>query len=440
MIGERQGFSRRAPPTQRGATQTLQGGIVLIEERLEAELATHEHEVDTGSTQCRICGRDLTAPESVSRGIGPVCASGVATDNVIEEVAMMQRFEKMEYSVEEMNKDIALTDLYTKNLSEITSSDEARKYWILSAGLTVTLSKIYHSIKKDAKVAIEDKERAFIQAVSASEIKLRAEARLGELIREEQEAGKLAKQDTGNPNLKCNHVVTLADIGLTRMDSHRAQLVADNKDLIEEIKNDAIKREDIPTRRDLEKIVKKNKHDKRIQDQIEEIKRLPRITGQADVIVIDPPWQYEKRVEDVTHRGRSPYPSMSVEEIIAKPPLCADNCVVWLWTTNAFMHEAYHVLDAWSLEPKTILTWKKNRMGVGDWLRGITEHCIMAVKGNPVIKLTNQTTFLEGEAREHSRKPESFYQLVEALCLGSKYEMYQRERREGWEGSGIIEF
>jgi N6-adenosine-specific RNA methylase IME4 len=71
-------------------------------------------------------------------------------------------------------------------------------------------------------------------------------------------------------------------------------------------------------------------------------------------------------------------------------------------------------------------------MGLGDWLRGQTEHCILAVKGRPIVSLTNQTTIITEKRREHSRKPLAFYSLVEALCPGSKLEMFAREGRDGW--------
>jgi len=101
------------------------------------------------------------------------------------------------------------------------------------------------------------------------------------------------------------------------------------------------------------------------------------------------------------------------------------------------MHDAYHLLETWGFEPKSILTWVKDKMGIGTWLRGITEHCILATKGSPKINLTNQTTALFGKRREHSRKPDEFYQLVETLCIGkTRYDMFSREKREGWSQYG----
>lgn len=159
--------------------------------------------------------------------------------------------------------------------------------------------------------------------------------------------------------------------------------------------------------------------------------------GPFDVLVVDPPWQYEKRAADTTHRGRNPYPTMMVDEICAYEIHASDDAILWLWTTNAFMRDAYRVLDAWGFQEKTILTWVKDKMGVGDWLRGKTEHCILAVRGRPLVTLTNQTTALHAPLREHSRKPDEFFALVDALCPSrNRAEHFQREPREGWVGFG----
>jgi N6-adenosine-specific RNA methylase IME4 len=165
---------------------------------------------------------------------------------------------------------------------------------------------------------------------------------------------------------------------------------------------------------------------------------LPAPTGPYRVIVVDPPWQYEKRAEDLTHRGRNPYPDMTTDAICNLPvaKLAEPDCILWLWTTNAFMRDAYRCLDAWGFTAKTIMTWVKDRMGTGDWLRGKTEHCILAVRGKPLVTLTNQTTALMAPLREHSRKPNEFFAMVNALCPGSKLEMFAREARPSWAAWG----
>jgi N6-adenosine-specific RNA methylase IME4 len=125
---------------------------------------------------------------------------------------------------------------------------------------------------------------------------------------------------------------------------------------------------------------------------------------------VDLPWPYEVRDEDPSHRAAVPYPTMSIAEMCALqvPSIMHADSILWMWTTNHHMREAYDVLDAWGFEPKTILTWAKDKMGTGDWLRGQIEHCIMAVRGKPVVTLSNQTTLLHAEVRGHSQKPPEF--------------------------------
>jgi len=185
---------------------------------------------------------------------------------------------------------------------------------------------------------------------------------------------------------------------------------------------------------------KEIRHEKRIKELEEKAKNLKPPEGKYNVIVIDPPWPYGTKYDPEGRRVASPYPEMSIEELKKLEIPADDDCILWLWTTNAFMHEAFHLLEAWGFKPKTILTWVKDRMGIGDWLRGKTEHCILAVKGHPIVNLTNQTTVLFGKVREHSRKPDEFYELVEGLCYGKKLDYFGREEREGWDVYGTKEF
>lgn len=161
--------------------------------------------------------------------------------------------------------------------------------------------------------------------------------------------------------------------------------------------------------------------------------------GPYRVIVADPPWPYELRKQDPSHRGTTPYPQMSIEQICALDvgAIAHDDCLLWLWTTNHHVREAFTVLDAWGFQHKTILTWVKDRMGTGDWLRGQTEHCLMAARGKPIVELTNQTTALPGSVRAHSQKPDEFYAFVEGLCPAPRYaELFQRTSRPDWDSHG----
>ena len=166
--------------------------------------------------------------------------------------------------------------------------------------------------------------------------------------------------------------------------------------------------------------------------------------GVFEIISLDPPWRYDTKYDPTHWLGRSAcrYPDMSIAELEALELPAAKNCVLWLWTTNAFMGEACELLKAWGFQRKTILTWVKTwdsgkpRLGTGRWLRNCTEHCLLAVKGSPKVSLTNQSTVLEAPTRGHSRKPDAFYALVDSLCVGRKLDYFSREKRSGWEQFG----
>jgi N6-adenosine-specific RNA methylase IME4 len=160
--------------------------------------------------------------------------------------------------------------------------------------------------------------------------------------------------------------------------------------------------------------------------------------GPFRVITADVAWKFDKRPDDGTQRGQTPYPGMELKEIFDLGEMVKgfahEDCILWFWTTNAHLPVAFSVLDNWGFVYKTCLTWKKPKMGTGDWLRGITEHCLLAVRGKPTVDLGNQSTIIEGKVREHSRKPEEFYKLVEGLCPGSKLEMFATDTtRPGWQ-------
>jgi N6-adenosine-specific RNA methylase IME4 len=196
----------------------------------------------------------------------------------------------------------------------------------------------------------------------------------------------------------------------------------------------------------LERMERSGKVDRAYKDvaklrQVEAIRLEPPALPQGPfrTIVADPPWAYELRSEDLTHRGRPGYPSMSLDQIKAIPvdALAHDDSMLWLWTTNVHLPGAFGVVEAWGFRYVTMLTWAKDKPGVGDWLRGQTEHCLLAVRGRPVmVNATAQGTWFEAPRREHSQKPEAFYEIVESLCPGSKLELFARRVRAGWQSWG----
>lgn len=186
--------------------------------------------------------------------------------------------------------------------------------------------------------------------------------------------------------------------------------------------------------------IKKEQRREKIKVQRKELEKeaLEQPTGLYDVIVIDPPWDYgtDENYNPESFRGTTPYPTMTFAELKQLNLPSKDDCVLWLWTTNTFMEEAINLIYDWGFEHKTILTWDKQIMGTGRWLRSQTEHCILAVKGKPYFNNTKWTTLISEKRTTHSTKPEIFYKMVEEICAGRKLDYFARKKRDGWDVYG----
>jgi N6-adenosine-specific RNA methylase IME4 len=162
----------------------------------------------------------------------------------------------------------------------------------------------------------------------------------------------------------------------------------------------------------------------------------------------DVPWAYESDDDDAPQRGVLPYPTMSIEQLCALDvgSIMHADSVLGLWVTNLVLVRGLHlpVLRAWGgFEPKTILTWPKDRVGRGDWLKGQTEHLIIAVRGNPIVTLSDQTTLLRGPFHlvskgAHSAKPIEAYGWFESLVPAPRYaDLFSRYRHnDKWDCHG----
>ncbi len=185
-----------------------------------------------------------------------------------------------------------------------------------------------------------------------------------------------------------------------------------------------------------EKIEQREKELQQQKDAIESGNlRLPE--GVFSAIVIDPPWNYKRNVyHPFGRRVASPYPSMSQDELLQLKLPAADDCVLFLWTTHAFMFDAKQLLDKWGFTYKAVLVWDKERLGVGSYLRMQCEFCLVAIKGKPIIANTTHRDIIRELKREHSRKPEAFYKMVEKITVGKKLDYFSREKRKGWASFG----
>lgn len=158
-------------------------------------------------------------------------------------------------------------------------------------------------------------------------------------------------------------------------------------------------------------------------------------------IYIDPPW--EERGGGKIKRGADRhYNLMKLHEIQALPIqnlMDAEGCHLYMWVTNNFLPKALDLLRAWGFEYITLITWNKDRFGLGQYYRGITEHCIFAsTKKRLPYKITNGkrsqgvTGFYEAKTI-HSRKPIKMREMIEKVSYEPRIELFARQYIEGWD-------
>jgi N6-adenosine-specific RNA methylase IME4 len=123
---------------------------------------------------------------------------------------------------------------------------------------------------------------------------------------------------------------------------------------------------------------------------------------------------------------------MSLDELAALHIPSADDSHLYLWVTAAFLRDGFNLLDAWGFTYKTILTWCKPSIGMGNYFRVNTEHVLFATRGRQPTLRNDVGTWFEAPRTKHSAKPESFYDLVESCSPGPWLEMFARRRRFGW--------
>ena len=186
------------------------------------------------------------------------------------------------------------------------------------------------------------------------------------------------------------------------------------------------------------KEAKKQQRLAEIQSQREKIEAgvVEKPNGLYDVVCMDPPWNYGREYDPETSRVANPYPEMKQSELLEMEPPFADDCVLFLWTTHAFIWDAKELLQSWGFNYKATLVWDKERIGMGAWLRMQCEFCLVGIKGKPFWSNTTWRDIIREPRREHSRKPEVFYEMVESITAGRRLDFFSREQRKGWEAYG----
>jgi N6-adenosine-specific RNA methylase IME4 len=171
------------------------------------------------------------------------------------------------------------------------------------------------------------------------------------------------------------------------------------------------------------------------------------LAGRAfGTVLADPPWRFVNRTGKVApeHRRLSRYGTLSTDEIAALPvaDCLADRAHCYLWVPNALLPDGLRVLAGWGFEYKSNIVWHKVRKdggsdgrGVGFYFRNVTELLLFGTRGKNARTLDagrRQVNFLATRKREHSRKPDEQYALIEACSWGPYVELFGRGLRKDW--------
>jgi N6-adenosine-specific RNA methylase IME4 len=181
-----------------------------------------------------------------------------------------------------------------------------------------------------------------------------------------------------------------------------------------------------------------------------ELPPLPEAPGGWATVYADPPWRFTNRTGKVApeHRRLDRYDTMTHDDICGLPisDVLAPSAHLYLWVPNALLPEGLRVMESWGFRYVSNLVWAKRRKdggpdgrGVGFYFRNVTELILFGVRGSmrTLAPGRRQVNMIETRKREHSRKPDEAYALVESCSPGPYLELFARYRRPGWQGWGM---
>lgn len=271
-----------------------------------------------------------------------------------------------------------------------------------------------------------------------AEMKLRAERRLGELLRQ---TPKHPGARAGNDETRLQTATAFRDIGIEKTQAHRCQRIAGlpEQDFEQHIAEVRQAGQELTTAGVLRLARERLQPGKREEPQLvtgctsEDLQALAEGGMRFGTIMADPPWQYSNQATRAATDNH--YRTMTVEEICRLPvgQLAADCCHLHLWTTNAFLFECPRIFAAWGFVYQGLFVWCKPQMGIGNCWRVSHELMLLAIRGEPRSFLDHSlTSWASLDRGKHSAKPEQVRLMVEKASPGPRLELFGRRPAEGW--------
>jgi N6-adenosine-specific RNA methylase IME4 len=299
--------------------------------------------------------------------------------------------------------------------------------------------------------AAQAKDRELIE--HATDIRMRAERRAGELLAEMHAIGARRKRGQGaGKGRTVQPLPKLADLGIDKTQSSRWQKLAALPEQQFEARVAKTIKGAVAAAEGDKAVIKEARAErhktKRAKRQVREralavkIKALPK--KKYGVILADPEWRFEFWTDDgkTNSSADNHYPTSALDDIKKRdvPSISADDCVLFLWATAPMFPQALEVMKAWGFTYKSQAVWIKNKGGTGYWFRNKHEIFMVGTKGKPPAPADGDqfVSAIEAAVGKHSAKPEAFYEVIEKYFPTiPKIELNARAARAGWDAWGL---
>ena len=325
------------------------------------------------------------------------------------------------------------TALSTKNKQLPTKIEDLTRFILVGREKLVSVRAHIRAIDK-LGLAEGVREQKHEEASMLAGALLDAETKMGELLKSIPMHDKKAGAGA--------HTCSLPE-GVNKRQSHEFQVLADNKDIVEQVKKEADAADDLPTRTEVLRRVKEQKK----ADKRKDLAESPLPPGKYRIIYGDPAWKYaDKQDTDKLGGAKKHYPLMSIEELCELKDLngryvkdlAGDNAILFLWVTSPILSECWPVITAWGFEYKTSFVWDKVKHNMGHYNSVRHEILLVCTKGSCVPdnpKLYDSVQSIE--RTEHSEKPEEFRKIIDDIYpKGKRIELFARKQVPGWDSWG----
>lgn len=286
----------------------------------------------------------------------------------------------------------------------------------------------------------------------ATEIRLRAERRLGQMLKEQKEtvglnqgtAGKGRPRIGGSrEELPKDNRPTLASAGIDKKLSARAQKTA-------AIPEKAFEDRMLDLKAAVVSAAERTAEERQIEKQERRAEREAELGAvqrampekRYGVIYADPPWRFEpySRESGMDRAADNHYPTMTLDDIKALPVPAADDCALFLWATAPMLPQALEVMAAWGFTYKSHCVWVKDKPGTGYWFRNQHELLLVGTRGAipAPASIGRPSSVFEADRGVHSAKPHEFRLMIAwAFPTLPKIELFARTNTPGWDTWGL---